>query len=76
MSKKYLTPDDSPPSQSDYQALMAQFIALILATGKTSITIPHSIRHPLTNAHGILVVEKETDDGKHTTTYTVVEFRE
>jgi hypothetical protein len=66
---RYLCPDHNPPSNDDYRELYAQFIALILSTGKTSITVPHSIKHPLNPDSGVLVVRKQVDN--HHTTFTV-----
>ncbi len=70
MTTRYLTPDNMPPSKEDYDLLYAQFIAVILSTGKTQITVPHAIKHPLTKHAGALVVEKQVDS--HWTIYTVV----
>jgi hypothetical protein len=65
---RYLVPKNQPPSREDYDELYAQFIALILATGKTSVTVPHSIRHPMNPSAGVLVVKKEVG-GSYTTYY-------
>ena len=69
MSVKYLCPDSNPPSREDYDELYAQFIAVILATGKTAVTVSHAIKHPLTTGPGVLVVEKQVDSAY--TTYIV-----
>ena len=66
---RYLFPNNDPPSREDYDELFAQVVALILSTGKLSMTVPHSIKHPLNPNAGVLVVRK--DVGNHHTTYTV-----
>lgn len=68
----YLSPNRNPPSREDYDELYAQFVALILATGKDEVRVPHSIRHPLTDHPGSLIVAKEVDDVRHQTIYKVV----
>lgn len=70
MTARYLTPNKMPPTLEDYNELYAQFIALILSTGKLSITVPHSIKHPANPDAGCLIVQKQVDMSY--TTYTVV----
>ena len=66
---RYLIPNHDPPTREDYNELYAQFIALILSTGKISATVPHSIKHPLNPSRGVLIVKKQVDSSY--TTYTV-----
>lgn len=66
---RYLVPQNQPPTREDYDELYAQFIALILSTGKLSMTVPHSVKHPATLTGGVLVIRKDVG-GSHTT-YTV-----
>jgi hypothetical protein len=68
----YLVPDHNPPTRAEYDELYAQFIGLILSTGKVEARVPHSIKHPLTGHAGNLVVAKEVDEVRHQTVYTVV----
>jgi hypothetical protein len=70
MTARYLVPNNQPPSRADYDELYAQFIALILSTGKTTATVPHSIKHPANLTSGVLIVEKKVDS--YYTTYTIV----
>ncbi len=69
MTKLYVSPKNEPPSREDYDHLYAQLVAVILATGKVSITVPHSIKHPLNPSAGVLVIAKQVDSAY--TTYTV-----
>ncbi len=71
---RYLVPENQPPTREDYDELYAQFVALILSTGKVSMTVPHSVKHPATLSAGKLVVRKEVG-GSHTT-YTVENFND
>jgi hypothetical protein len=70
---RFLCPIADPPSRADYDELYAQFVALILSTDKTEARVPHSIRHPMTNKPGKLIVAKEVDDVRHQTIYTIVQ---
>jgi len=65
MSLRYLAPNDSPPSWKDYEELYAQFIALILSTGKTEMTVPHRLEHPKFANRKILIQKRV--DSAHTT---------
>ncbi len=69
MTDRYVCPNNDPPSREDYDELYAQLVAVILATGKVSITVPHSIKHPLNPSAGVLVVKKQVDSAY--TIYTV-----
>jgi hypothetical protein len=66
---RYLIPNNQPPTREDYDELYAQFIALILSTGKLSMTVPHSIKHPPNPSAGVLVIRKQVD--MNHTIYTV-----
>jgi hypothetical protein len=65
----YLYPNDDPPSKEDYAELYAQFIALILSTGKTEMTVPHKITHPKFE-HKKMLIQKKVDFDH--TTYSIV----
>lgn len=73
---RFLCPISDPPSRADYDELYAQFIALILASGKTEARVPHSIRHPATEHAGKLVVTKEVDENHKQTIYAVMQAPE
>jgi hypothetical protein len=65
LSLQYLMPSSLPPTREDYEELYAQFIALILSTGKTEMTVPHRISHPKFE-NAVKLIQKRVDQA-HTT---------